>query len=181
MTGQGYDAIVIVAHSQGAVVTADLLRFLALEPDPHLRRLEGEFSHARMPVYLFTIKVARCDSSTARAFGACARGQRTTIGRRWPVDTGRRLAVPPRVSVAPEPAALRVEKWVNACRSGDYIGRYLWRTDPCGYVWTPDLSGSGPANSMDKNGRLEFCIGAGAPHALLGRRRATNCLERSTN
>ena len=61
--GCPYDALVIIAHSQGTVITADLLRFLQSEyrdferPDPNAeydsglnRLLAGE-----MPVYLFTM------------------------------------------------------------------------------------------------------------------------------
>ena len=58
--GQRHDALVIVAHSQGTVITADLLRFLRVEHqattppdkyDPGLERLlSGE-----LPVYLFTM------------------------------------------------------------------------------------------------------------------------------
>ena len=43
----------------------------------------------------------------------------------------------------------------NAFRSGDYIGRHLWRSDDCDYQFTP-------AVSEDLTGRRrEFCIGAG--------------------
>jgi hypothetical protein len=71
----------------------------------------------------------------------------------------------------PDPAKLGgvrgLELWDNAYRSGDYIGRNLWRTDPCGYLWDGDVSGSplhAPVqnNSTDGTRRLEFCIGAGA-------------------
>src|SRR5689334_24004654 len=58
--GRKHDALVIVAHSQGTVITADLLRFLQVEHratkppekyDPGLERiLSGE-----LPVYLFTM------------------------------------------------------------------------------------------------------------------------------
>ena len=48
------------------------------------------------------------------------------------------------------------EKVVNAYRSGDYIGRFLWRNDACNYSWTPKIA------SVDDGKREEFCIGAGA-------------------
>jgi hypothetical protein len=52
---QGYDAILIVAHSQGTVITADLLRFLQRETkretDPALDRLVN----GNLPIYFFTM------------------------------------------------------------------------------------------------------------------------------
>src|SRR5260370_36003927 len=86
-----------------------------------------------------------------------------------------------------------VTLWDNAYRSGDYVGRNLWRTDEsCSYVWDPpDWRGSNvppvphqlpsnsteeeppppsspppqaPATQVTENVRLAFCIGAGAHH-----------------
>jgi hypothetical protein len=110
----GYDALVIVAHSQGTVITADLLRFLRNDAspndDPQIARL------AAIPVYLFTMGCPLRDLYAARF---------------------------PRLyhwARRPEPAALGVRQWTNAYRSGDYIGRSLWpdertddltRTDVC--------------------------------------------------
>src|SRR5258708_29116995 len=70
-----------------------------------------------------------------------------------------------------------VTLWDNAYRSGDYVGRNLWRTDQhCTYVWTPDAIGSPVAAPLQSNSteqapppqppdppvpenvRLEFCI-----------------------
>jgi hypothetical protein len=57
----------------------------------------------------------------------------------------------------PAPLGLyAVKRWVNAYRSGDYIGRFLWRTDQCDYRWDPRET------SADGAVRKEFCIGAGA-------------------
>ena len=101
-----YDALVIIAHSQGTVITADLLRFVPLDA---------------MPVYLFTMGCPLRDLYAARFPHLY----------RW--------------AAAPDPAALGVRQWINAYRSGDYIGRSLW----------PDLR-AGDAT------RTESCIGAGA-------------------
>ena len=52
-----------------------------------------------------------------------------------------------------------MEQWVNAYRSGDYVGRYLWRPDLCDYRW----DGGRELRSTSATGdRVEFCIGAGA-------------------
>src|SRR5262249_38536634 len=72
------------------------------------------------------------------------------------------VANPIREAPLPDPAGLRVRKWVNAYRSGDYVGRFLWRSDTCGYVWNADLFGSAPFNTTDSRSRVEFCIGGGA-------------------
>ena len=48
-------ALVIVAHSQGTVISADLLRFLQAFHDPKLEELGTS-----LPVHLFTMGSPRC-------------------------------------------------------------------------------------------------------------------------
>ena len=73
----------------------------------------------------------------------------------------------------PQPGELGVRRWVNAYRSGDYVGRWLWRPDRCDDQFVP--AGPAPAGwhprrdlhdevgVRDASGsRREFCIGAGA-------------------
>ena len=61
----------------------------------------------------------------------------------------------------PNPETLRVEKWVNLFRSGDYIGRHLWLADHCNYIWgMPDGTPAIPLEDS-KGVRREYCIGAG--------------------
>jgi hypothetical protein len=66
----------------------------------------------------------------------------------------------------PDPERLGLLHWVNAFRSGDYVGRHLWRTDACEYLWDPygaEVSGAfQKIRSSDGSLRTEFCIGAGA-------------------
>ena len=158
VTGDGYRAIVIVAHSQGAVITADLLRFLAIEPDPQLARLGG----AGLPIYLFTMGCPLRQlygRRFPRLYAWAAHDDRTMMSA-WEADD---LVNPVRPPAAPDPEALRVRTWVNAYRSGDYVGRYLWRTDSCAYAWDADFFGPAPCrNSTDGGSRVEFCIGGGA-------------------
>ncbi|MDE3151454.1 MAG: hypothetical protein KGL93_04340, partial [Gemmatimonadota bacterium] len=58
---------------------------------------------------------------------------------------------------APNPLDVGLARWVNAYRSGDYVGRELWRSardplyDPAAGQW-----------SDAARTRTEFCIGAGA-------------------
>jgi len=129
-TGSGYDRIVIVAHSQGTVVTADLLRFLHLSAaaaggwakyDPQLAGL------AKRQIQLFTM--------------GCPLRQMYNL--RFPYLY--------RWAGSPDPAALAgVSNWVNAYRSGDYVGRCLWAAGGCAFV---------PAVAPSPS---EFCIGGGA-------------------
>lgn len=159
--GKPYDAIVIVAHSQGTVITADLLRFLAKSPDPQLADL-----NATLPIYLFTV--------------GCP--LRQLYGRRFPHlyewathvdgigqnhDSSQSGLIP--ADQRPLPADLRVKLWVNAFRSGDYVGRSLWLRDDFRDRWkaaqhnghfiaTDEANGAG----MGATNRVEFCIGAGA-------------------
>ena len=59
----------------------------------------------------------------------------------------------------PNPAKLlNVQQWVNAYRSGDYIGRNLWQRSDNNSLWK--LGDYFPCE-LD-NSRKEFCIGAGA-------------------
>jgi hypothetical protein len=168
-----YDAMVIVAHSQGTVITADFLRFLQVEKnlagsmgkyDPELQLFDDKF-----PVYFFTM--------------GCPLHQ--LYGLRFPylygwarneVPDGDRKPRPiPDIGPddAPRPDRLGVTRWINAYRSGDYVGRSLWRGGVSGYEWNPietrydhewDPPAGKPTNaSADREGRrIEFCIGPGA-------------------
>jgi len=58
---------------------------------------------------------------------------------------------------APAPLGLyAVKHWVNAYRSGDYIGRYLWRRTDDRNTWDVTTVMENSPKS------LEFCIGAGS-------------------
>ncbi|MCU1259543.1 MAG: hypothetical protein JWO80_2428 [Bryobacterales bacterium] len=168
-----YDAIVIIAHSQGTVITSDLLRFLWAEKmqaqdagkeyDAELARLWAD-----VPVYLFTMGCPLRQLYGLRfpyLYGY-ARGKDTE-------HEGGHKIPDLEVHLTPDPGELGVQAWYNAFRSGDYIGRNLWRADKCSYVWEPSIQGEQeqwdppvgkPKHvSMDRTGRrVEFCIGPGA-------------------
>ena len=63
-------------------------------------------------------------------------------------DKGPRCALP-------DPSRLGVDQWVNAYRSGDYVGRSLWQPEENSRVWDPDAR-------FHLGSRDGFCIGAGA-------------------
>lgn len=124
-----YDELVIVSHSQGTVITADLLRFLHVQgwKTPIRIRLFTMGSPLRQ---LYSLRFphlyewARCDPKGPR-------------------------------SLLPLPSKLGVTNWVNAYRSGDYVGRCLWNVEQADGVWDPAFAFNGPESD-------EFCVGAGA-------------------
>jgi hypothetical protein len=127
----GYARIVIVSHSQGTVISADLLRYLNAQD--RLQEVVGT-----MPLALVTL------GSPLRNLYA----ERFPLLYRWmgPRDAG---------FAAAGPAAndLGATEWVNAYRSGDYIGRF---------IWTLDSEAPFDLKPRRAAGRTEFCLGAGA-------------------
>jgi hypothetical protein len=164
--GHGYDGLVIVAHSQGTVISADVLRFLKLEPkpDPTLVKLGQE-----LPIELLTMG---CPLKQLYSFAFPNRYH-------WVIDQ-----LPPRIQwrsavglpapafpqeqhwshQSPNPATLGVRCWVNAYRSGDYVGRVLWRdpNDPLAWRPTPHSVFIQDAAGKNYGDRREYCIGSGA-------------------
>jgi hypothetical protein len=130
--GEPYDAFVIVAHSQGTVITADLLRFTMGSPIHQL------YSYAFPHLYRWAIQEE-------------------------PAADKMTLVLPPQVKPDPN-ELLSVKKWVNAYRSGDYVGRYLWRSNLSEYKWLKVNLETPPQNLSETldGSRREFCIGGGA-------------------
>lgn len=69
------------------------------------------------------------------------------------------------------PRELGVARWVNAYRSGDYVGRRLWIRDDDPARWNPatregdEVASDAPGKTggvVSKATRIEFCIGPGA-------------------
>jgi hypothetical protein len=177
----GYDKIVVIAHSQGTVITADLLRFLHskidagspkrwIDLDPQLKKLAHppiDFTpdSRGLPLTLFTMGCPLRQLYGLRFpyLYQWARHQNTAPMPKW-VHNDLAIFSP---LPEPNPGDLGVRQWVNAFRSGDYVGRNLWRTDACSYLWFGDaLVQLGPPPkenyTTDKHSRIEFCIGAGA-------------------
>jgi hypothetical protein len=152
-----YDAVVIVAHSQGTVITADLLRFLDRESGRDMESYDTPLVPLKrdMHLTLFTMGCPLRDLYGLRfpRLYSWTRDSGNPVMKELPSDLERD---PQRV---PAPLDLyAVKRWVNAYRSGDYIGRFLWRTDECNYRWDPNPE----KTSTDGAVRREFCIGAGA-------------------
>jgi hypothetical protein len=159
-----YEAIVIVAHSQGTVITTDLLGFLRRERDPALdpiTRDDAGPGAVTIPVCLFTM-----GSPLRQLYQEFFPHLYSWVKRRpaaWqhvdlvPPDA----LAPPGPSAEtfapnPDPSGLRVTRWVNAYRAGDYVGRYLWLDDE-------DRDRFRPGRRHDAlTRRWEVCVGAGA-------------------
>jgi hypothetical protein len=125
----GYKAIVLLAHSQGTVITADFLRYL-----------NARGMGPTLPIYFFTMGCPLRQLYSLRfphLYGWSRHADNTWAGSE------------------PLPASIGVRLWVNAYRSGDYVGRYLWHPDRGVNIWSTSLS------HVDQEKR-EFCIGAGA-------------------
>ncbi|MFP5247183.1 MAG: hypothetical protein ACLGH0_10855, partial [Thermoanaerobaculia bacterium] len=92
-----YDSVVIVAHSQGTVIAADVLRYLTHAPDPAL---------ANVKIFLYTM------GSPLRQLYA----QAFPYLYDWIVSP----------DAAPDATKLGVLQWANVYCSGDYVGRNVW-------------------------------------------------------
>ena len=197
--GQPYRAIVLVAHSQGTVITTEMLGFVRRERD---REFEGLFAAAPLDpaskkdrrLYLFTMgsplrqlyaacfpylfgwlgEEKRPWGSPARP-GVGPRGARPPLHRRD--DEGHVVEAPELpADAAPAPRDFGLVRWINAYRTGDYVGRAVWRHESCGPLYRaapgnardalaryPDRRPPVVFVSEDAEGtRRELCIGSGA-------------------
>jgi len=141
----GYARIVIVAHSQGTVISADLLRHLHAQG--RLRELVGA-----MRLSLVTVGSPLRDLYAER-FPLLYRW----MGAREPVFA----------NAGPAAAALGAAEWVNACRSGDYVGRFIWTPSTEAALAGPKfgvalLGADGRVAAERCGDRSELCLGAGA-------------------
>ncbi|MBX3622913.1 MAG: hypothetical protein KF891_23330 [Rhizobacter sp.] len=124
---QGHERVVIVAHSQGTVITADLLRYLQRRD-----RLQPAASAGDRLVTLGRrLGAARVRLLTAGSPLRQLYALRFPWLYRWVL--GRGDAQPEgergdaRAPLGPDPRAdLGVAHWVNVWGAGDYVGRWLW-------------------------------------------------------
>ena len=66
------------------------------------------------------------------------------------------------MSSAPSASDIGATEWVNACRSGDYVGRFIW-TPPgdTGRFRIAVVDADGKVEARRAGDRTEFCLGAG--------------------
>ncbi len=174
---QGYERIVVVAHSQGTVISAELLRFLSSRaqaaPAPgDLPQLGGR---PLPPVSLLTL--------------GCP--LRQLYGARFPGLYAWVLARNGHV-FGPRASDIGVQRWMNAFCSGDYVGRWLWSNaghdqalkhpmvdtvghDPFGRVDAyTGFNPTPPAEAHLQPAReVEVCLGLGAHTHYLERDQTT--------
>jgi hypothetical protein len=138
-----FDRVVIIAHSQGTVITADLLRFLNLANVDSPRIASNRFRLLTMGSPLRQLYAANFPHLY-----------------RWVDETDDVVPAMPLDSLqgkSPDPSDLRVDRWVNLYTTGDYIGRNLWRSTDWPGVWTREEFGT----YAFVGGRRERCLGAG--------------------
>ncbi len=138
---RGYSRVVIVAHSQGTVISADLLHYL--HRSARLRPLTGA-----LPLALVTVGSPLRDLYAARF----------PLLYRWMGGPQASFA-----AAAPAAAQLGLWQWVNAYRSGDYVGRAVWT--PAGDSSEFRVAGvdaQGQVTAERAGDRVEFCLGTGA-------------------
>lgn len=162
-----YDRIIIVAHSLGSMISADILRFLHRGSMLDVTRFAyaGDTKN-RIHIHLFTM------GSPLRQLMNRFFPHLYFWIRPVPDGAGEQpsVAVPgdPIPSEAlPDPdMALSVRQWINYYRSGDYIGRSIWEDEWLGRNKEETTGGArlaSPAIFKDKqNTRIEACIGLGA-------------------
>jgi hypothetical protein len=131
-----YDASIVVAHSQGTVITADVLRFIQQE----------NLQEVKLPkVYFFSM-----GSPLRQLYSVAFPHLYNWVGNN---DSDLQFQ-----GQSPKPQALGLEKWVNTYCSGDYVGRYLWKSSDTNS--SQDLFKPNVISEEEKH--REFCLSAGA-------------------
>jgi hypothetical protein len=168
----GYDRVVILAHSLGALISADLLRFLTARRDTTAARFYFNGVHADGPpkikLRLFTVGNP-LRQLLNRFFPYLYEWVRPVPDNsvvplhRDPKVTNPEIAA----NAAPNPNLLNVECWLSGYRSGDYVGRSMWLDEWYDREMPPREKPDGPrpvyvATDNSSGRRQEMCIGAGA-------------------
>jgi len=111
LQSQDYDRIVVVAHSQGTVISAELLRFLTSQAQRAPKTGESPLVDGQPlpPVSLLTL-----GCPLRQLYGARFPGLYAWVLARNGVVFG------------PRATDIGVQRWMNAFCSGDYVGRWLW-------------------------------------------------------
>ena len=163
-----YDALILVAHSQGAVITADLLRFIQCEKSQGLDRLFSCDSAEKLPVYFFSM------GNPLRQLYSVGFPHlyEWVINYNDPDANGHNDYDDNGLGNKPKPEDLGLEQWVNTYNSADYVGRYLWRKSKSEAnekklareekLFKPSSSVEDKDNISEKGKYREFCLGAGA-------------------
>ena len=174
---KGYERIVIVSHSQGTVISAELLRFLSSrEQDAPTGADTPRLGNQPLPpVSLLTLGCPLRQLYASRFPGLYA----------WVLAKNGSVFGPRAVDIG-------VQRWMNAFCSGDYVGRWLWSNaahetvlkhpmintvghDPFGRVDAyTGFNPTPPAEAHLHEAReVEVCLGLGAHTHYLERDQTT--------
>lgn len=167
-----YSKVIIVAHSLGSLVTTDLLRYLERSgedsPDADLamygfRKKETSEGQSKIPICVFSMG-SPLRQLLNRFFPHLYWWVSDTPDNSLaPLGAADTRAMPPITSPLPRTDEMNVARWVNAYRSGDYVGRALWvgqwfkRNGSGNTTAPPDVATADPPRSCS-----EMCIGLGA-------------------
>ncbi|HEY2390923.1 MAG TPA: hypothetical protein VGK22_07090 [Candidatus Angelobacter sp.] len=165
---QGYEKIIIVAHSLGSLISADLLRFLHRNRIPSLT----SYAFAGLPPEKISISLFTMGNPLRQLLNRFFPDLYEYI-RPVPDDSGEapQPQVPPGTipkGAMPDPKDLGIQVWINFYRSGDYVGRSLWLDHWMERTQNGDQAGEFPGEPVadyftDGAGqRVEACIGLGA-------------------
>ncbi len=162
-----YDRIVVVSHSQGSVISTELLRYLSSdgenEPGPDARPSLADVS-------LPSIQILTMGCPLRQLYAA-----RFPTLYRWVLS-------PHGSFTGPRACDIGVTRWINAYCSGDYVGRWLWSTNPdpdSTKLGHPMVDAAGPefgrkdaysgfdpmppdAQAFGSARQIEVCLGLGA-------------------
>jgi len=116
---QGYARIVIVSHSQGTVISAELLRFLSDAPPGTPRRGHDRRTRLR-DLFGCDVRLLTLGSPLRQLYAARFPSLYGWVLRKHGAGNG------------PTAADIGAERWANAFTSGDYVGRWLWSSPAAG-------------------------------------------------
>ncbi|RYY59621.1 MAG: hypothetical protein EOO24_60470 [Comamonadaceae bacterium] len=135
----------IVAHSQGSVIVADLLRYLHQTAPPGWQQ--------RDDLFLFT-----CGSPLRQLYAARFPGFYAWVEAALPA------AGPGGECAGPQAGAIGVRRWTNVYCTGDYVGRWLWGPPAMGSREAGRLAGLlfDHRHVFDDDTHRQLCLGKGA-------------------
>jgi hypothetical protein len=122
---QRFQRVIVVAHSQGTVITADLLAYLKhrpalLEEDRKRDASDRPSAEDSSPDPLAELGAALTNAEAKVEIDLLTVGcpLRQLYAQRFPAQYG--------WACTPEPVQLGVGRWFNAWGAADYVGRWLW-------------------------------------------------------
>ncbi|MDZ4354987.1 MAG: hypothetical protein U1B84_01005 [Variovorax sp.] len=118
VAAQGYDRIVIVAHSQGTVISTELLRYLQFRAeqnvDTRVTELWAALNKSRLLLLTAGCPLRQLYAARFPHLYAWVTAEDANGG-------------------GPSAAKVGVDRWVNLYTAGDYVGRWLWGADDKSY------------------------------------------------